>query len=136
MGELAQAARSASDTAHSVALELQCMRPPSFLKSILFFSIFHDRGSACQELSTQSRGVVVGHRRQVTEPLRTPKDTTTTLPTALPPPAACACSRAAPAYAAAPARSAKNRSSTIPARPSPISTASGNRRAPIAAPVP
>src|SRR5438309_200848 len=51
VAELTQAARSASDTAHSVALELQCMRPPSFLKSILFFSIFHDCASACQELS-------------------------------------------------------------------------------------
>jgi len=52
VAELTQAARSASDAAHSVALELQCMRPPSFSKSILFFSIFHDRGSACRELST------------------------------------------------------------------------------------
>src|SRR2546427_2653712 len=40
VAELTQAARNASDTAHSAALELQCMRPPSFLKSILFFQSF------------------------------------------------------------------------------------------------
>src|SRR5438093_13310911 len=32
-----QDARKASDAVHSVALELQCMPPPFFLKSILFF---------------------------------------------------------------------------------------------------
>jgi len=40
VAELTQAARNTSDATHSVALELQCMRPPSFLESILFFSIF------------------------------------------------------------------------------------------------